>query len=518
MREKLSRIWHDEKADLFISCFVYILSLSIIVLASIHHEPWYDEFQSWNIAKYASVSEILSKLCRLEGHPPLYYLYLKPFTLLPSFIGLRLSSFVLSAFTNYMILFKMEWGRVKYILPFTFFLFYQYAVVNRVYVLMTAIAMMLIYCWEKKDEMKVGYTLLLCLFSGTGVHSMIVSGILFLTWMIESGNIHLDKETARGIWEQIKKERKIILIFTFVHLAYVVVLMPVFDIGETIAEYGDMNPFIAFCVMFLYVIGSAFGYPHYSITNTRLFENLMIDNQIQMYLVENIFFILVLFYLFRKQRYFRLFLISSVSIVFIGTMSRIWYHHTGYLFIMLLFMLYANRNAEASLFNRLILLVVLMNSCYVSYRFIVSDIYYPYGQSAYPVYRFIEDTWIKDEKILALEFNPVNVNSFFEEEIIDSNQKHEYVENVLDKYIYYEDIQEKIGEYDIYIRHIWDDDGEKHELETEHGFIPCMIEEDQYVAYINPHIYNKEERLRNACEDEEVRGAWMKGYGVRGAD
>lgn len=50
-----------------------------------HHELWKDEWQAWFVAKDKNFIEVLSFL-NYEGHPALWYLYLKPFTWLTDLV------------------------------------------------------------------------------------------------------------------------------------------------------------------------------------------------------------------------------------------------------------------------------------------------------------------------------------------------------------------------------------------------------------------------------------------------
>lgn len=55
---------------------VYIVGISVI---SYFHEPWFDEAQAWQIARSASIKDILFKIPHWEGHPQLWHLLLVPF-------------------------------------------------------------------------------------------------------------------------------------------------------------------------------------------------------------------------------------------------------------------------------------------------------------------------------------------------------------------------------------------------------------------------------------------------------
>lgn len=109
---------------------------SVVVFTTAHaHEPWADEAQSWLIARNASLVEIWSRLVRLEGSPGLWH------SLLHVLISLRLpysglnyvsgalglaAALVVFCFAPFPLV-------IRALLPFTYFLCFQYAVIARNY-------------------------------------------------------------------------------------------------------------------------------------------------------------------------------------------------------------------------------------------------------------------------------------------------------------------------------------------------------------------------------------------------
>ena len=72
------------KKDRFNHILPYILWLLFVCIIGYfkiaHHELWKDEWQAWFVAKDLGIKELLSFLY-YEGHPSLWYLYLKIFTI-----------------------------------------------------------------------------------------------------------------------------------------------------------------------------------------------------------------------------------------------------------------------------------------------------------------------------------------------------------------------------------------------------------------------------------------------------
>ncbi len=111
--------------------FTYIAAMSIITL---FHEPWFDEAQSWIIARDASIKDIIFLIPHYEGHPPLWHLYLTLFARpgLPYEFGLKLASIIVNAVAMGLIIFKAPFKKIiRYLIPFTYYFFFMYALVRR---------------------------------------------------------------------------------------------------------------------------------------------------------------------------------------------------------------------------------------------------------------------------------------------------------------------------------------------------------------------------------------------------
>lgn len=119
-----------------ITGLVVAVTYAVIVAMAAHaHEPWADEAQSWLIARDASLLEIWTKLVRLEGSPGLWHSLLH---LLISFgwpySGLNYVSGVLGLSACLVLFFFSPFPlAIRGLLPFTYFLCFQYPVVARNY-------------------------------------------------------------------------------------------------------------------------------------------------------------------------------------------------------------------------------------------------------------------------------------------------------------------------------------------------------------------------------------------------
>lgn len=154
---------------------VLILFSVCYIFVTIFHEPWFDEAQAWQIAKCSSVKDILLVIPHYEGHPPLWHLILAiPAKMgIPFEIGLKSIGFIITITSIILILFVSPIPRiVKLLLPFNYFIFYQYGIVVRPYCLMLLLLLVIAIIFPVKKEHPFwfcGSLGLLCLTSAYGI-------------------------------------------------------------------------------------------------------------------------------------------------------------------------------------------------------------------------------------------------------------------------------------------------------------------------------------------------------------
>ena len=134
---------------------VLVLYCVLHIIISIFHEPWFDEAVAWQISKVANIKDILFEIPHYEGHPPLWHLVLLPFAKLgaPYEFSLSFVSLIFTGLTMYLILFKSPFPRlIKLLLPFNYFMFYQYGVISRPYCMMMLAFVLLAILYKKHNE------------------------------------------------------------------------------------------------------------------------------------------------------------------------------------------------------------------------------------------------------------------------------------------------------------------------------------------------------------------------------
>lgn len=203
----------------------FVLSLFIISLSTVmaFHEPWYDEALSWQIGKCANLTDLFINLPPYEGHPPLWDLILLiPARLgIPFEIGLKSVGFLFTTVSVALLLFKSKIHRsIKIILPFSYFIFYQYGVIVRPYSLMFFSLLLLGMMLPQKEEQpwRIFFLLtLLCLTNAFGI--LFAGGIsVCIVW-----EIWRKKGTIRFIKELLKDNRTLSLVLLLLLVLIIII-------------------------------------------------------------------------------------------------------------------------------------------------------------------------------------------------------------------------------------------------------------------------------------------------------
>ncbi|HEU5341890.1 hypothetical protein [Edaphobacter sp.] len=137
-----------------------------------HHESWFDEAQAWLIARDSSLRDLLLHRLHYEGAPALWHLLLWiEARLLVSFLGMHYIAGALSAFGIYIWLRFNPLPRVLSLLvPFTFFLQYQYAVIARSYSLFPLFAFALFALYQNRKSSPITFCVIAGLLANCSLH------------------------------------------------------------------------------------------------------------------------------------------------------------------------------------------------------------------------------------------------------------------------------------------------------------------------------------------------------------
>ena len=165
-----------------IICFII---LSVIVANT--HEHWSDEAQSYLLARDNTIPELF-KYIKYEGTPGLWFFIIKIFILLGgSYETFYILPIIFSTIGIVILEFKIKcpWY-IKVLLPFTYFVFYQYTVVARSYCMVFPMLMIIAMIYNKRHEKPILYAIILLFFMNISLHTLVISGSLYLIFLIDT--------------------------------------------------------------------------------------------------------------------------------------------------------------------------------------------------------------------------------------------------------------------------------------------------------------------------------------------
>lgn len=168
--------------------------LALFIYAAAHlgmalvHEPFFDEAEAWQIARCVSLRTLFLETTHYEGHPPLWHLILMPFAKagVPYELSLTLVSLLFTGTAVLLILRYAPFPRlVRLLLPFTYFFFYQYGVISRVYCVMMLAFVLLAMAYRRRNERPGRYVAVLILMCVTLAYGLVIAGGLAIVWLWE---------------------------------------------------------------------------------------------------------------------------------------------------------------------------------------------------------------------------------------------------------------------------------------------------------------------------------------------
>ena len=167
-------------------CICLLLLIVLALIGVSYHEFTYDEAQAWQIARTASWKDIVLFIPVFEGHPPFWHLLLA----VPAKLGFSwhvvygILGFAGLLASACLLLFKSPFPRwVRCLLPFNFFLFYQYSIVVRPYCLIMPIIFLLALFFPQKDKRPGLFVGLLAALCACHLYGIAIAGGITLAWL-----------------------------------------------------------------------------------------------------------------------------------------------------------------------------------------------------------------------------------------------------------------------------------------------------------------------------------------------
>jgi hypothetical protein len=164
----------------------WLIYSALVLVCAARHEPWFDEAQSWLLARDCSLFDLLAHQIRYEGTPALWQMVLMPFAKYGfPYSGISFISAAVAIAGVSILLWRAPFPLwIRLLVPFTYIVIFQYAVVARSYVLLLPIlgAIAVLYPRRVTDR-SVAYCLLIALLANVSVHAALMAAVLAAEWL-----------------------------------------------------------------------------------------------------------------------------------------------------------------------------------------------------------------------------------------------------------------------------------------------------------------------------------------------
>lgn len=374
-----------KKKEYILYSVILAVFITLSIIVGLKHEYWADEANAWLIAADSSFIELFTKYMHTDGHPALFHVIIKAFQLFGlSYDNFRIISLIFSTLGVAYFLFKSNYKwYIKVLLPFTYFVFYQYTIVTRGYCLVLLLLGILASLWDKRQEKPIPFTILLILLLSLESYTYLIAGSIYLLYIVEY--LYEYKRTKKH-----NKKYIICLIILFISfLLTALYVMPRSDSAfkPSLIPYFLSNTFI-----------TSF--------NTNFIIKIILS------IVVAFFGIKVL--LKKKDKMTEAILIMGPLIAFY-TIIYCNYWHSGILFILVIFLGWIYNYSEIKLFNILLVIV-----CIIQISWSVCSCIYDYNESYSPAKEaaeFIKEYDYENMKIYGMEFYESAINAYFDKNI-----------------------------------------------------------------------------------------------------
>lgn len=317
------------KQDYFVIALYLILSTAVLVF----HEPWYDEAQAWQIARSESFYRIVFQVPHLEGHPPLWHLFLAVFAKngFPYEMTIKTLVTGISGISVFLFVRKAPFCKgIRYIVPFTYFCFYQYRMICRPYCFTVLAFCLCSIFYPKRNKKAVPFLLSLLLLSGTSAYCIVLACVICVFWLAD---ICKEQRGKRSCFLHDKRLWGLFILF-LVNLSWVITLVPASNSATVPAGWdGFLRRFI-YLLFFMpsEVFFTSFTGYNYAIEYDFDTAGIFIGH-----LLSNMVLLVPLGILFYRRRKLLQYIALHMSFCFFAAYSYLTVHHTG---IIMLYMGY----------------------------------------------------------------------------------------------------------------------------------------------------------------------------------
>jgi len=385
---------------LYLVFFIYIV---LIFVAVSKHEQWADEAQAWLLARDTSLFGLLFKHLRYEGHPPLWYLILMiPSKILP-YKAISIISALIAIVGVYILLYRSSFPLIiKLLLPFTYFIFYQYGVIARSYVLLPILLFSIAAIYKDKTNQIYLFTVLVCLLANVSVFSTLIALSIMFVHLID-----------------LIKERKSLskdLVIKQV-IAYMIFALVVAFIAIVLWQPEDSS----------FARGYRYEIKHFFNMSRNILNAAMTEKE---YISISILIISLIW--FWQTKLSLLYLVSTLSVLALFSIKYYNSWHLGFIFLIWVFVMWISFGEQRehriknhwfeNILKKLTIvsiLVVLGFNIYWAFSAFSHDFNGNYSAGK-AISEYIKTNNLEDKKIYATSFWSVTILPYFDENIFDN--------------------------------------------------------------------------------------------------
>lgn len=408
----------SNKAQIIIETIIVLLFALLTIIIAQYHEYWFDEAQSFLLARDNSFKEIFHYI-KYEGTPPLWVIIIKVFLQLG---GTYSTFYLLSVFFSTIGIALFEYNKkipfyLKLLFPFSYYIFFQYTVTVRSYCLILPALMFMYNSYDKRLSKPWLYVLSLIFFMCISLHTLCTAGMLFLFFVYD---IYRDFKLN-------KKVNKKCLIATIVLFFSLLAVLYVTTPASDCSFAGNTNNELTSIISEAFIKGEGNKFIFYvtrkaimlKITNFPYKRILVAIKGLTLIMFSLIIFSFMFIYKNETSKLVKLmFLLFPITFILCCINCEVW--HIGIIFLLSVAYLIVTNKVEIK-FVKIFLIIVLGIQIYWTFSSVNYDIKNNYSGSKEAA-EFVKENNLLDYKIYGLDSWANSIQIYFEHNIFENRK------------------------------------------------------------------------------------------------